>query len=237
MKTAIFIPACEAEKTLEGVIRRIPQSVYESVGEILIQDNDSHDQTLAVASRLAAEFDKITVVANDTNLNYGGTKKKAYRYLLDKGYDFIVLLHSDLQHPPEYLPAMLEPLITNKADVVLGSRMSGQPLGGGMPLYKWLGNRFLTICMNSFLGLRLSEYHTGYRAYRCQALAQLHIETCGNGHEISAQILMRAVKQKLRITEISVPTHYGTESSSCSFKTSALYGLDVIKMLLFQSSR
>lgn len=237
MRIAIFIPACEAGKTLERVIRRIPQDIYEAVEEILIQDNASHDATLAVATQLAREFHKITVVANGKNLGYGGTKKKAYRSLLEKGYDIVVMVHSDLQHPPECLSDMLQPLLTNQADIVLGSRMSGRPLDGGMPLYKWLGNRFLTITMNLFLGLRLSEYHTGYRAYQRKALERLNLQTCGDGHEISAQILIRAVEQDLRIVEIPVPTYYGTESRSCSFMTSVVYGLDVMKMLILRVNR
>lgn len=233
MKTAIFIPACEAEKTLASVVKRIPQTIYEDICEIVIQDNASKDGTIEVAAKLAKEFTKITAIENGKNLGYGGTKKKAYKYCIDKGYDIVVLLHSDLQHPPEYLPQMLKPLLSGEADIVLGSRMSGSPLKGGMPLYKWMGNRFLTIMMNLFLGLHLSEYHTGYRAYLCKSLSQVHFETCGDGHEISAQILIRAARKGLRIVEIPVPTYYGNGSRSCSLWTSITYGLDVMKMLLF----
>lgn len=232
MKTVIFVPAYEAEKTLQDIIMRIPQEVYEDIGEILIQDDASHDNTYKVARRLAEEFGKITVVRNKHNLGYGGTKKKAYKYCINKGCEVVVMLHGDGQLAPESLPDMLAPLLSSNTDIVLGSRMIGDSLGGGMPLYKWIGNRFLTMIANRSLKLRLTDYHTGYRAYRCAALAQLDFETCSNGHEISMELLIRAAKKELKITEVPVSTYYGPDSRSCSLKTSILYGLNVIKMLM-----
>lgn len=236
MKVIIFVPAYEAEKTLGDVIRRIPQSVYESIAEILIQDDGSKDDTFKVALRLAREFDKITVVRNDINLGYGGTKKKAYRYCIAEGYEAVVMLHSDGQLPPESLPEMLAPLYSGTADIVLGSRILGEPLKGGMPLYKWVGNCSLTLLMNLVLGLHLTDYHTGYRAYLCSALSEIEFQTCGDGHEISSEILIRAASKGLRIMEVTVPTYYGPEARSCPFKTSFTYGLSVLKMLILYTA-
>jgi len=230
MKVAIFVPAYEAEKTLEWVIKRIPKEVYESIVEILIQDDASKDNTFEVALKLKQDFDKIIVIRNERNLGYGGTKKKAYKYCIQKGYDAVVIVHGDGQLPPESLPEMLAPL-HSEADIVLGSRILGDPLKGGMPLYKWIGNRFLTILMNTILGLNLSDYHTGYRAYLCAALSAIEFETCSDGHEISSEILIRASDRGLRIVEVPVPTYYGAESRSCSSRTSIKYGVNVIKML------
>lgn len=231
MKIVIFIPAYEAEKTLEDVVRRIPREIYESVTDILIQDDGSQDSTFQIALRLAKEFEKITVVKNKINLGYGGTKKKAYRYCINKGYDAVVMVHGDGQLPPENLPEMLEPLLSGKADIVLGSRILGDPLKGGMPIYKWLGNRFLTFLTNLVFGLSITDYHTGYRAYLCESLKKTEFWTCSDGHEISSELLIRAANKKLRITEVAASTYYGPGSRSCSFRTSTIYGLNVIKML------
>jgi len=231
VKTLIFVPAYEAEKTLEEVIRRIPHDVYEEVEEILIQDDASKDNTLQVALKLSKEYSKIAIVRNERNLGYGGTKKKAYSYCLQSHYDAVVMLHGDGQLPPECLPTMLAPLQSASADIVLGSRMLGQPICGGMPLYKWAGNRFLTVLANTILGLHLTDYHTGYRAYSAYALSKIQFDACGDGHEISMQLILHAVDQDLSIVEVPVPTYYGPESRSCSLRTSAIYGLSVVRML------
>lgn len=232
MRSAIFIPAYEAQKTLEQVVRRIPAEVYAEIDEIVIQDDASGDETFTRALDLAQEFDKITAVRNDKNLGYGGTQKKAYDYCIGRGHDLVVMLHGDGQHAPESLPDMLKPIVSGDADIVLGSRMLGDPLGSGMPLYKWVGNCFLTYLANLTLGLCLTDYHTGYRAYRCPALCALDVQTCSNGHPISMELLVRAARERLVIAETPVPTSYGPGSRSCSPTTSIQYGLNVLALLV-----
>jgi glycosyltransferase involved in cell wall biosynthesis len=232
MRVAIFIPAYQAEATLADVVRRIPRSVYERVDEILIQDDASTDRTVEVARRLAREYAKIRVVCNASNLGYGGTKKKAYRALINAGFDAVVMLHGDGQLPPEALGSMLAPILRGDVGIVLGSRILSHPLRGGMPLYKYLGNRALTIAMNRTLNLNLTDYHTGYRAYACHALARLEPESCSDGHEISSELLFRAADLGIPIAEVPVATWYGEGSRSMSFGKSALYGIRVLRMAL-----
>jgi len=228
-RTLIFIPAYEAARTLEGVVRRIPDSVYQRVAEILIQDDASQDSTFCVASRLAEELSKVKVVRNSENLGYGSTKKKAYKYALDHEFDIVAMVHGDGQHAPEYLPKLLEPLYRGAADIVLGSRILGNALRGGMPIYKWLGNRLLTSVANLGLSINLTDYHTGYRAYTARALTIIDVGTCCDGHEISFEIICRAVKAHLTVAEVPVPTHYGADSRSISLSTSVRYGLYVVR--------
>jgi glycosyltransferase involved in cell wall biosynthesis len=230
MGLAIFIPAYQAEMTLGPVVRRIPQDVYAEMSELLIQDDASSDGTYQVACDLQREFPKITVVRNEVNHGYGGTKKKAYRYLAAVGADPIVLLHGDGQHAPEALPAMLQPIRAGHADVVLGSRMLGSPLKGRMPSYKFIGNVALTAAINWAAGVRLTDPHTGFRVYSLRALKEIGFESCGDGHEISAQSIFRAAARKLRIQEVPVDTIYSAESRQCSFRTSVSYGIDVLRL-------
>jgi glycosyltransferase involved in cell wall biosynthesis len=230
MKAAIFIPAYEAARTLEALVRAIEPDVYRAVDAILIQDDCSTDDTYERGLRLAAEFAKVRVVRNDRNLGYGGTKKKAYRALLADGFEAIAMLHGDAQYPPESLSRILAPILTRRADIVLGSRVLGTPLRDGMPVYKLVGNRFLTGVLNRALGLRLTDYHTGLRAYSASALRTVDYATCGDGHEISAQLLVRAAAHGLRITEVPVSANYGPASRSCSFSTSVRYGIDVVRL-------
>lgn len=232
MKVAVFIPAYEAESTIEHVFQCIPVDMYEMVTEILIQDDASRDGTFRVAQRLAREFEKVTAIRNECNLGYGGTQKKAYRYCLDRGHDVIVMLHSDGQYAPECLGAMISPLLAGTADIVLGSRILGHPIRGGMPLYKWLGNRTLTILINAVLRLHLTDYHTGYTSFTRKALQAVQFDTCGDGHEISTEILIRAKGEKLRVVEVPVPTYYGSGSRSITWQTSLKYGLRVLGMLI-----
>jgi glycosyltransferase involved in cell wall biosynthesis len=231
MKYMIFVPAYYAEKTLADVIERIPSSTYADASEILIQDDASTDNTFSIAKGLTSTFQKLTVIRNDVNLGYGGTQKKAYSYAINKGYDAVAMIHGDGQLPPECLPQMLAPLLYGQADIVLGSRILGDPLQGGMPLYKYLGNRFLTCLTNRVFHQDLTDYHTGYTVYSATALRKIDYMSCGNGHEISTEVLIRAAKSGLRIIEVAVPTWYGAGSRSVTLQTSIKYGLTVIMML------
>lgn len=232
MKYMVFIPAYYAESTLAAVVQQIPEETFNEVAEILIQDDASMDETFAVAQQLTNDCPKITAIQNERNLRYGGTQKKAYQYAIDKGYDAVVMVHGDGQLPPEFLPDMMTPLKEGKADIVLGSRILDDPLGGGMPLYKYLGNRFLTWITNRVLNLQLTDYHTGYTAFSTEALQAIDYLSCHNGHEISSEVLIRAAQKDLRIVEIAVPTQYGRGSRSITLITSIRYGFSVLRMLL-----
>jgi len=220
----IFVPAYNAAATLCDVIKRIPRDVYCAADGILLQDDGSTDNTFGVALALARDFKKITVVRNSHNMGYGGTKKKAYSYCLANGYNAIVMVHGDGQHDPEYITSLLAPILERKIDVVLGSRMLGKPVSGGMPLWKWVGNKTLTWIANRALGLQLTDYHTGYRAYSRHALAALDLPTLNDGHGISFDIICRAVREGLSIAEVGVPTYYGIGSRSISLVTCLHYG-------------
>lgn len=231
MRLAIFIPAYEAESTIADVIVRIPAAVYESVGEILVQDDGSRDGTVRVAMSMAVKYPKVTVIENRVNLGYGGTLKKAHAYLTSRGYDAYAMLHGDLQYNPEDLAKVFEPLVSGQADIVLGSRMQPSSGATGMPFYKRIGNRFLTAQMNRGLHVRLTDWHTGSVALNCKSVQALRYETMGDGHEITAQLLIRAVTLGLRVTEVAVSTNYNDGSRSCSAVTSVRYGLRVLAML------
>lgn len=214
----IFIVCYQAERFIESVLIRIPKAVlhhsdYDS--EILIIDDQSGDRTFERACEFAQKLDpvKITVLFNPQNQGYGGNQKIGYHYAINKGFDFVVLLHGDGQYAPEYLDRMVAPLISGKADVVLGSRLlkKGNALRGGMPLYKWIGNQVLTLLQNVMLGTNLSEFHTGYRAYSVAALASVPFQCNSDYFDFDTDIIIQMVDSGKKFLEIPIPTHYGQE--------------------------
>jgi len=215
MTTAIYIPAYNAAKTLAGVLARIPAAINDRVSEIIVVDNASTDGTAeeVVSLREKHSLYKLTLIRNETNLGYGGSQKVAYDYAIDKGYDFVVMLHSDGQYAPESLPDILGPLEAGEADMVFGSRLSGRPLEGGMPLHRFLGNKALTSVANIVLGWNLSEFHSGYRAFRCAALAEIPYKLCADYYHFDVDILIQFKIGDLRVVEIPIPTHYGDEEN------------------------
>ena len=165
------------------------------------------------------------IFKNKVNLGYGGNQKAGYKYAIKKGYDIVVLLHGDGQYAPEELAKLLKPLEEDKADMVFGSRMKGHPLKGGMPLIKFLGNKFLTYIENIFLDLDLSEYHSGYRLYSCHALKQIPFERCSSEFHFDTDIIIQYKIKGLKIAEIPIPTYYGKEISYVNIYK---YGIDVL---------
>jgi glycosyltransferase involved in cell wall biosynthesis len=214
-RIAIFVIAYNAVRHLVRTIERIPPEVEAKVDEIFIIDDASSDNTYYAALGYKHEnsLDKLTVFRNRANQGYGGNQKVGYRYALNQGHDVVVMLHGDGQYAPEALPGLLEPFERGEADVVFGSRMSetGRALKGGMPLYKYAGNRVLTWCQNQLTGLGISEFHSGYRIYSARALEQIPFESFSNDWHFDTQILLACHERGLRIVERPIPTYYGDE--------------------------
>ena len=225
---AIFIIAYQAVTTFDKVIKRIPKNIYKEVKEIFLIDDSSNDNTYyaALGYKHVHKIKKLSIYRNQKNLGYGGNQKKGYNYAMQKGHDIVVMLHGDAQYAPEALGAILQPLIDDKADMVFGSRMIGNPLKGGMPLYKFLGNKFLTFMENLLLGMNLTEFHSGYRAYSCSALKKIPFSKCSNDFHFDTEILIQFKEKGLRIKEVPIPTYYGDEISRVKIFR---YGFNVLK--------
>ena len=212
----VFIIAYRAEKTLGSVLERIPASIFDLFEcEILIVDDASTDRTFSIGKDWGRQHPKhkVTVLRNEYNQGYGGNQKVGYRYAIKAGFDFVAMVHGDGQYAPEELPRLLEPLVKDEADAVFGSRMlkGGQARAGGMPLYKWWGNRILTTMQNALLGSSLSEFHSGYRIYRVAALKKLPFTLNTNDFHFDSEIIIQLLNAKLRIVELPIPTYYGDE--------------------------
>jgi len=233
-RVLIFVIAYRAETTLERVLDRIPVSLFASYDcEILVVDDASTDRTFAIGRTWKAAHPerRVTVLRNEYNQGYGGNQKVGYRYAVKEGFDFVAMVHGDGQYAPEELPRLLEPLVKGEADLVLGSRMleSGQARKGGMPLYKWLGNRILTGMQNALLGCKLSEFHSGYRIYRVAALARLPFTLNSNDFHFDSEIIIQFLNAGLRILELPIPTYYGDE---ICYVNGMKYARDVTRVTL-----
>ncbi len=213
----VFIVAYNAEKTITSVIGRIPRelsSLYDI--EVLIIDDASADDTFAhshIASKAADAAFPIQVLFNPVNQKYGGNQKLGYHYAIERNYDFVALVHGDGQYAPECLPALLEPLRNGTAGAVLGSRMlTGMgALRGGMPIYKFVGNKILTWVENKLLHSNLSEFHSGYRVYSVKALRTIPFERNSNDFHFDTEILIQLMIAGVTIRELPIPTYYGDE--------------------------
>jgi glycosyltransferase involved in cell wall biosynthesis len=224
-KVIVTMPAYNAAKTLLKTFEDIPKGV---VSEVVLVDDCSKDDTVDAASSL-----DIKVIRHPHNVGYGGNQKTCYMEALRDGADVIVMLHPDYQYDPRKVPEMIEPIIRGKADIVLGSRfLGGGALRGGMPMYKFIANRFLTTMQNLVLGTKLSEFHTGYRAYSRKFLETVPFLRNSISFTFDAEILCQAVYFGFRISEIPVETRYFAEASSINFWNSTKYGLGVLNSLL-----
>ncbi len=214
-RIGIFIIAYNAVNHLVKTINRIPPQVMEDVEEIFVVDDCSRDNTYyaAIGYKHQHNLEKLTVHRNEVNQGYGGNQKVGYRYAIDRGFDIVAMVHGDGQYAPEALPSLLEPLVKGEADMVFGSRMSTwfEALKGGMPMYKYLGNRILTFIQNKLSGLNLSEYHSGYRLYSTEALKKIPFESFTNTWHFDTQIILAMAERKMRIMERPIPTYYGDE--------------------------
>ena len=216
-RIGIFVIAYNAVDLLSQTLDRIPPEVMDKAEEIFIFDDCSSDDTYdaALGYKHSKGLHKLAVYRNEKNLRYGGNQKRGYQYALARGFDIVVMLHGDGQYAPEALPKLLEPLEHGEADMVFGSRMAPgcKPLRGGMPLYKYVGNRILTFIENRLVGLRLSEFHSGYRLYSCEALRQIPFQLNSDDWHFDTEMLIQFHEKGLRIAERPIPTYYGSEIS------------------------
>jgi len=214
-RIGIFIIAYNAVDHLIKTISRIPKDTYQQVEEIFVIDDASPDNTYyaALGYKHEHKMDKLTVMRNSKNQGYGGNQKVGYKYALERGLDIVALVHGDGQYAPERLPDLLDPLVTGRADMVFGSRMShnGEALKGGMPYYKYFGNKILSSIQNKLTGLNLSEYHSGYRLYSMEALRKIPFHEFTNTWHFDTQIILAMAERNLRIVEKPIPTYYGDE--------------------------
>jgi 2-polyprenyl-3-methyl-5-hydroxy-6-metoxy-1,4-benzoquinol methylase len=215
-RIGILIVTYNAVTTLTSVLKRITPNVWNNVEEIAIFDDASQDATyeLAMGFKTLRHAPKLQVLSHSKNLGYGGNQKAGYRYFSDKGFDIVVLLHGDGQYAPELLSHLYHPLVRGDADAVFGSRMMktyGGPLKGGMPLYKYVGNRILSVFENRALGLNLTEFHSGYRAYNLHALRQIDLSRLTNDFHFDTEIIIKLQHQGHRMKEVPIPTYYGNE--------------------------
>lgn len=225
-KVVCVLPAFNAARTLERTLADVPPGI---VDLFVLVDDFSRDDTLAVAQRLARDF-PLKVVSHDMNRGYGGNQKTCYREALGSGADVVVMLHPDYQYEPRLLGCLAAMVASGVYDVVLGSRILGKgALAGGMPVYKYVANRLLTLVENLLIGQKLSEYHTGYRAYSRRVLAEVPFERNSDDFVFDNEFVVQCHMAGFRIGEISVPTKYFQEASSIGFRRSVRYGFGVLR--------
>ena len=225
MKVAVVLPAYNASKTLEQTYAEIPMDV---VDDVILVDDASTDETSEVAGRLG-----IHTVIHARNGGYGANQKTCYTIALARGADIVVMLHPDYQYTPRLLTAMAGMIASGHYDAVFASRiLGGGALAGGMPRYKYVANRFLTAFQNLLMGGKLSEYHTGYRAWGRKVLEQLPLAACSDDFVFDNEMIAQAMFGRFRVGEISCPTKYFPEASSINFRRSCVYGLGVLRTAL-----
>jgi len=219
------MPAYNAAQTLERTYADIP---HEIVDQVILVDDVSHDDTVAVARQLGLD-----VIIHRQNRGYGGNQKTCYDAAIEAGADIVVMLHPDYQYDATRIPALIAPIAAGAADLMLGSRFLGDPLAGGMPRWKYVSNRFLTILENFAFGLHLSEYHTGLRAYSRTLLQTIPYHRNSNDFVFDQELIAQVVAAGMaaRIGEIAVPTRYFDEASSVGFRRSVVYGLSTLRVV------
>ena len=226
MKVIAVLPAYNAEKTVQKTYDAIPKHV---VSQIILVDDASTDKTVKEANKI----DDLVVILHKENRGYGGNQKTCYTEALARGADIIIMIHPDFQYDPSYVPKMIEPILENKADMVMGSRfLNKDPRKFNMPSWRYWGNRFLTTLQNWRLGTNLSEGHSGYRAYRRSLLEKVPFRKFSDNFVFDSQMLVAVANAKYRIKEVEIPTKYAQESSSISFSASVRYGFATLKSLL-----
>ncbi|MFK8024530.1 MAG: methyltransferase domain-containing protein [Ilumatobacter sp.] len=231
-RIGILVVAYNAEQHLAATLDRIPDEFIDRIHEVFVCDDASQDDTYGVGVRYGEVGREIPlrVVKHPTNLGYGGNQKYGYRWAIEEALDVVVMLHADGQYAPEHLPDMVQPILDGEAEAVFGSRMMerGTALAGGMPKYKYLGNRVLTTWQNAMSGVGLTEWHSGYRAYSVDALAQIPFGDNSDGFDFDTEIIVQMIESGARIAEVPIPTYYGDEICHVN---GLRYAFDVSKLV------
>jgi len=224
-RVVIVMPAYNAAQTLERTYADIP---HEIVSRIILVDDVSKDETVEIARQLGLD-----VIIHKQNLGYGGNQKTCYRAALEQGADVVVMLHPDYQYDATRIPELIAPILRGEKHLMLGSRFLGDPIAGEMPTWKYVSNRFLTTVENVAFGLRLSEYHTGLRAYSRRLLETIPYQLNSNDFVFDQELIAQVVAAGMgrRIGEIAVPTRYFDEASSVGFRRSVVYGLSTLRVV------
>lgn len=223
-KIVVVLPAYNASKTLERTYREIP---FDIVDETVLVDDMSKDDTVEVARRLGINH----IIRHEKNTGYGGNQKSCYNKALELGADIVVMLHPDYQYTPKLIPSICYLIAHDLYPVVLGSRILGKgALKGGMPYYKYVFNRFLTLTENILIGQKLSEYHTGYRAFSREVLEKIHYNKNNDDFVFDNEMLSQIFMAGFDIAEVTCPTKYFDDASSINFKRSVQYGLGVLRV-------
>jgi glycosyltransferase involved in cell wall biosynthesis len=223
-KVVVVLPAYNAAKTLRSTYEEIDRTI---VDEVILVDDASRDDTIAVAKEIGIQH----IIRHEKNRGYGGNQKSCYKKALEIGADIVVMLHPDYQYTPALVPSMVSLIANNVYPVVLGSRILGKgALKGGMPLYKYIFNRMLTFSQNLLMSQKLSEYHTGYRAYHRDVLASIPFENNSDDFVFDNELLAQIFYKGYEIAEITCPTKYFDEASSINLKRSTIYGLGVLRV-------
>lgn len=222
-KIVVVLPAYQAEKTLETTYREIP---FDLVDEVVIVDDNSLDNTIEVAQRIGIKH----IIRHPQNRGYGGNQKSCYNKALELGADIVVMLHPDYQYTPKLIPSIVHIIANDLYPVVMGSRILGRgALKGGMPAYKYFANRVLTLFQNIMLHQKLSEYHTGYRAFSREVLEKVNYEINSDDFVFDNQMIAQIFMAGFEIGEVTCPTKYFDDASSINFKRSVKYGLGVLQ--------
>jgi glycosyltransferase involved in cell wall biosynthesis len=225
LKVVVVMPAFNAAQTLRKTYADLP---HDAVDLVILVDDGSSDETTRIARELG-----LTVFVHNRNYGYGANQKTCYREALRAGADIVAMVHPDYQYDPTLLPEVIRPILEGRADVVLGSRLMGaHPISQGMPWWKYYANRFLTALENLVFGLQLSEYHTGYRAFRRSVLESVNLGKNSDRFIFDQEILAQVVELGGRIAEVPVPTRYFAQASSASFAASCRYGLSILWLLV-----
>lgn len=223
-KIIVVLPAYNAGKTLSNTYDEIPLDI---VDDVILVDDNSNDNTKDIAKQLGIKY----IISHEQNLGYGGNQKSCYNKALEIGGDIIIMLHPDYQYTPKLIHSMSYLIANEVYPVVIGSRILGKgALKGGMPLYKYVANRFLTLFQNILMNQKLSEYHTGYRAYSRAVLEQIDFNKNSNDFIFDNQFIAQIFHKGFEIAEITCPTKYFEDASSINFSRSLKYGLGVIKI-------